>query len=410
MNPTVANLHNPRKDRSRSLARLLPVVALVVAVACSANKGKPGPAEPSATPAPAVPAAKPTRTEPVEFKAFEAAHPRSGERAPGFELRDLEGKQLSLHQATRQRPVVLVFGSFSCPLFRMKTPNFEKLARRFAGQALFLLVYSAEAHPEGEGSAPINAFAERMRAMDTNGDGVISRAEYQGPPYMFDAFDLNSDNEVRPHELVAARRIDQFRQFPAPQHMAERVAGAQRFRREVPGSIPVLIDTMDNRTSLDYGGLPNMAFVIARGGTVRAKLAWASAPRVEAELNALLGRPVSAASQQPPAWGPAAESLHRATRAQRRLLIEFVAPGCVHCARMKTTLADPAVVAALGRFERVTLDVSTDAVWSLFEAVPLERTPGFVLVDPGPPPAIVDRAQGYQEAASFTEFLSRHAL
>lgn len=62
------------------------------------------------------------------------------------------------------------------------------------------------AHPEGE--AHRGAKFERLRAADTNADGLISRAEAAALPRIaerFDAIDANRDGQVSFEELRGAR-------------------------------------------------------------------------------------------------------------------------------------------------------------------------------------------------------------
>ena len=63
----------------------------------------------------------------------------------------------------------------------------------------------AVAAPEGRRGAHL----ERLKAADTNGDGLISRAEAAALPRLserFDAIDANRDGQVSFDELRAARR------------------------------------------------------------------------------------------------------------------------------------------------------------------------------------------------------------
>lgn len=52
-----------------------------------------------------------------------------------------------------------------------------------------------------EPAAPRKAFGPRLRAMDKDGDGKITREEYQGPPALFDRLDANHDGVLRPEEI-----------------------------------------------------------------------------------------------------------------------------------------------------------------------------------------------------------------
>jgi thiol-disulfide isomerase/thioredoxin len=287
----------------------------------------------------------------------------------------------------------------------MKTPRFEELARRWKGKAEVYIVYSKEAHPRAKSSAQLNAFADQLQALDADRDTTVTLAEYgaTAPRFMFDAFDLDHDGVVRSHELLASRRIDQFSDVEAPATMAERIALARRFRAEVPGDIPVLVDSMDGATATAYGGLPNSAYVIASDGRVAAKLAWAAVGDVERELARLTG------AEPPPAPAPPdlssiAASLDAARKAGRPLLLQFTSPGCPACRDMEaTTLADAAVTQALGKYEIVRLGVERDDAWRLFEALDLSATPAFVKLGADGAPG--DRRQGSQDRDAFLAFL-----
>lgn len=354
-------------------------------------------ARPPSAPAPAAPTAK---RPPGPFETFAETSPRVGEVAPAFALTDLDGQVVTLAEVVARGPVVLVSGSFSCPLFRMKTPRFEELARRWEGRATVLFVYAEEAHPRAASSERLSGFAEQVRARDRDGDGAVSVAEYGdlGPRYMFDAFDVDRDGVVRSHEIIAAARIEQFREVAAPTTPGERLALARRFRAEVPGGIRVLVDPLDNPTAHAYGELPNFAYVIGADGRVVFKEGWAAAGDVERELGRLLGAPATASAP------PDLSLLASARRGGRPVLVAFVAPGCAACRRMEVTLADPEVARALAGFEVVRLGVEEDPAWRLFEELGLAATPAFVRV--GPDGRLGARRQGAQTREAFLTFLA----
>lgn len=164
----------------------------------------------------------------------------------------------------------------------------------------------------------------------------------------------------------------------------------------------MLIDTIDNRTAKAYGGLPNSAYVIARGGKVTAKLAWAAVHDVDAELARLTG--TAAPAVRAPDLTPLAQELAAAKPANRRVLLELVAPGCDACKRMdETTLADGDVQIAMKRFSVARRGIEHDDMWRLFEGLDLAATPAFVIITPDG--RITAQAQGYHDAASFLAFL-----
>lgn len=282
----------------------------------------------------------------------------------------------------------------------MKTPRFEELAKRYAGTAEVYFVFSEEAHPRAAANDRLNGFANQVAKLDRDGDGAVTLAEYGsfGPRFMFDAFDVDHDGVIHSHELLTARRIDQFRTVDEAKTYDERVKLAKRFRNEVPGSIRVLIDPIDNPTAKVYGELPNSAYVVERGGKVALKIAWAAVGDVDRKLAQLTGAP--SRSTTPPDLSPIADAMRTATKP---VLVELVAPGCDACTRMgTTTLVDPDVKAGMARFEVVQLGVEQDPAWRMFESLDLASTPAFLVVENG---AVRRTIQGYQDRDKFLAFL-----
>ncbi len=74
--------------------------------------------------------------------------PKVGDAAPDFTLKTPDGKDtVQLSKLTGTKPVVLVFGNFTCGPFRSLFPDVEAVARRHADAATFVMVYVREAHP-----------------------------------------------------------------------------------------------------------------------------------------------------------------------------------------------------------------------------------------------------------------------
>ena len=74
--------------------------------------------------------------------------PALGETAPDFTLKTNDGKEeVTLSKLVGPKPVVLVFGNFTCGPFRSQAGNVEKLYRRYKDRATFVMVYVREAHP-----------------------------------------------------------------------------------------------------------------------------------------------------------------------------------------------------------------------------------------------------------------------
>jgi thiol-disulfide isomerase/thioredoxin len=75
--------------------------------------------------------------------------PRVGDRAPVFQLRSPQGGEpLSLDSLMGEKPLVLVFGNFTCGPFRAFYPAVDALHAAYGDRVNFLMVYVREAHPE----------------------------------------------------------------------------------------------------------------------------------------------------------------------------------------------------------------------------------------------------------------------
>lgn len=288
----------------------------------------------------------------------------------------------------------------------MKTPQFEELAVRWRDKADFYIVYTREAHPKARNAGMLGHAANTLWAEDDNGDHSVTFAEWGGPRDMFDPFDLNKDDVVQAHELLAARKIEQFEAIEEPTTAEQRKALAVRFREEVPGEIPVLLDELDNRTTKAYGGMPNSLFVIKPDGTLSHAFEWASVREAERALAEVFGQTPPPAEGRPPNWTAIEAQLAKAEAAGHPVLLQFTAPGCTACEAMESgTLADPSVQTPLAGYERVTLGVERDDAWALFEALDLSGTPAFVIVAPSTR-TVTRKSQGVVDPTKFLEFLT----
>ena len=86
---------------------------------------------------------------------FEHSKPALGEAAPDFALLDLNGEEYRLLNRPGRLPVVLEFGSATCPYCVTNATGMEDIARKYSKKAEFLFIYGREAHPNEPGmSAP----------------------------------------------------------------------------------------------------------------------------------------------------------------------------------------------------------------------------------------------------------------
>ena len=77
-----------------------------------------------------------------------ADHPGPGDKMPSFDLPTTDGRRFnSADVAARGRPLVLVFGSLTCPITESAGPGVVDLHRRYGDAVDFVAVNVREAHP-----------------------------------------------------------------------------------------------------------------------------------------------------------------------------------------------------------------------------------------------------------------------
>jgi hypothetical protein len=148
--------------------------------------------------------------------------PRLDESAPDFTLKTNDGKaDVTLSRLIGPKPLVLVFGSFTCGPFRSQAGNMEKLYRRYKDRANFVMVYVREAHPTD---------GWRMESNDHFGVATLQPKTYR-----------------------------------------ERVEVAQKCGRLLDLGFPMLVDTIDDAAGARYSGMPGRLYLIDRDGKIAFK-------------------------------------------------------------------------------------------------------------------------------------------
>ena len=85
----------------------------------------------------------------VPIAAHDKDGPAPGSPAPDFALRQAgSDATVSLKSMLGSRPVLLVFGSYTCPNLRQQAPVLNRMHQQLGGQVRFLQVYIREAHAE----------------------------------------------------------------------------------------------------------------------------------------------------------------------------------------------------------------------------------------------------------------------
>ncbi|MDP1563957.1 MAG: deiodinase family protein [Pirellulaceae bacterium] len=138
--------------------------------------------------------------------------PNVGEQGIDFRLRNLQGEEVCLSKWCAEKPVVLIFGNFTCGPFRAQAGNLERLYDRYRDKFHFLVVYVREAHPS---------------------DGwAMSR------------------NETA--EII----------LPQPTKYPERAAVAQQCQNLMGSKIPLVVDEMDDPVGRPYSGMPSRLYLL----------------------------------------------------------------------------------------------------------------------------------------------------
>jgi thiol-disulfide isomerase/thioredoxin len=148
--------------------------------------------------------------------------PKLGDAAPDFALKTADGKEtVRLSKVIGPKPVVLVFGNFTCGPFRGLYPDVEAVYERHKGQAAFIMVYVREAHPT-------------------------------------DGWKMESNTRLG----VAVKQ---------PTTTAERVEACELFRKKLKPGMPVLVDEISDPVGNAYSGMPARLYVIDTKGKVAYK-------------------------------------------------------------------------------------------------------------------------------------------
>ena len=148
--------------------------------------------------------------------------PQVGQPAPNFSLKTVDGKdEIQLTKLLGSKPVVLVFGNFTCGPFRSFYPEVEAVYQRYKADVNFLMVYVREAHPTDGWKMESNAKS-----------GVVVKQ---------------------------------------PTTYTDRVAVAGQFCTRLKPTMPVAVDEINDPVGNAYSGMPARLYVIDRQGKVAYK-------------------------------------------------------------------------------------------------------------------------------------------
>jgi tetratricopeptide (TPR) repeat protein len=163
--------------------------------------------------------------------------PLVGKVVPDLELRRADGRPYHL-SSLRGQPLLLVFGSLSCPLFRTSAPDINALHEQYADRVAFRMIYMREAHPEGQSWESTINIREGLRV-------------------------------------------------PAARDQADRAEHAERCRQVLDIPYEIVLDPMDGAGEDAFQAFPSRVFVVDRTGVVRFSMPLGEQSRPEALARAL---------------------------------------------------------------------------------------------------------------------------
>jgi len=140
---------------------------------------------------------------------------RNGDDAPDFSLRTYDGSEVITLSRFRGKPVVLVFGSCTCPPFVRSTSTINSLFDEYREDVNFLMIYIREDHPIGGRGVPNNQF-----------------------------------------------------KVNAPTTLSERCELAEDFNGRIQMRMPIVVDTIDDAVANVYAPWPNRLVVVDAAGKI----------------------------------------------------------------------------------------------------------------------------------------------
>ncbi|MEM7480842.1 MAG: deiodinase-like protein [Acidobacteriota bacterium] len=182
---------------------------------------------------------------------FATTAPEVGQPAPAFTLPSVDGGEIVLADLLGERPLVIQFGSHSCPVYRYRRHWMRDLIADYRERVGFLLVYTVEAHPQGSKSP---------------------YAEGEWNPWI--------------NRLTGIR-------LAQPESLDERISLAKESRQRLglnrpEVELPFAVDRLDDAVWREWGAASASAFVIDRNGRIASRQVWIDPQEIRRALDGLL--------------------------------------------------------------------------------------------------------------------------
>ncbi len=163
---------------------------------------------------------------------FDTSGYNIGDTIPDFTLYTLSGTPVNIQTVLGQgKPVLLISGSLTCPVFREKLPDINNMYNLYAGQLEIFIIYGMEAHP-------------------------TDPSPYSGAVWI--------TNKNQQEGIL----------YPQPITYGERKALADTLHTLGSISPDILIDGACNEWLMNFGPAPNNAYLIDTTGIIYEKQGW----------------------------------------------------------------------------------------------------------------------------------------
>lgn len=182
---------------------------------------------------------------------FDQSGYKTGDTIPDFKLYNLNNQATTLStELGKGLPVLLIAGSYTCPVFRNQMASINKITADYNGKVKVFIIYVVEAHP------------------------VTDVSPYSGKEW------LTGQNQ---QENILIRQ---------PTTYGERKTVVQEMLKDLTIAPEILIDGPCNAWWNHFGPAPNNAYIIQTNGVVFAKHGWYDkAPNnITCDLDKVIGK------------------------------------------------------------------------------------------------------------------------
>ncbi|MGI8893787.1 MAG: T9SS type A sorting domain-containing protein [Bacteroidia bacterium] len=165
--------------------------------------------------------------------SFASSGFNTGDTIPHFKLYSLNGAELDIAtELSAGKPVLLIAGSYTCPVFRNKVPNINNIVATYGSSISTYIIYTVEAHP------------------------VVDVSPYSGNVW------------------TTAQNLNSNILYQQPSTYGQRKSVVTDMMSNLTINAPVYIDGPCNEWWNNFGPAPNNAYLIRPDGVIFSKHAW----------------------------------------------------------------------------------------------------------------------------------------